>query len=549
METPSPSTQRALLVKLTMDRMVTARKPIEAEWQDVKDLVRPYGQDFNRTGSPGDSRVEQIYDGTAPEALEQLAAGLHSFLTNPVDQWFNFSYTQLQEEPSEEVKEWLQKATNAVHAVYSNDASCFHQSLHELFLDMPSFGTGYISQEWSPTLKLPKFRSHATASCWIEENWEGTVDTVYRQCKITIGKIAQQFGTAGFTDKMKQLLEKEPNTKTELIHAVEPRTAYNPRKKDKKSRKYASYWVLPEFHVTLQEGGYSSLPYHPARWVKLAEEVYGRSPAMKCLPDIRMLNVMERTIIRAAQKLVDPPLAAMSDDALAPLYSSPGSIHYVENMDQMPKPIVTGGNVPLGLELTNQKREHIRSCFFADWIRLEKQNIEMTATEVIDRRDEKLRLLAPVLGRLQAEFLGPMVMRTLSLLIENGQLDKPPADLEDVGGLAIAYVSPAAQAQVRVKSMALERFFQGLIPLAQIDQTALDAIKLPEYVQEQADLQNVPRNVMRTKAELKQLQDSRNQQNQAQQLAAVAEPASQALKNVADARSKGFDVSALMGMG
>lgn len=543
------TSKSAKAVKLTLDRMKAARSSIEAEWQDVKDLVRPYGQDFNRSSNASDNKVDQIYDGTAPEALEQLAAGLHSFLTNPVDQWCSFGYNQPQKEASEETKLWLQDATNAVHAVFSNDASCFHQSVHEVYLDMPSFGTGFISQEWSPKLGVPKFRSHATASCWIEEDYEGSINTVYRQASRTLGQLAEQFGTGKFSKRMMDLLAKDPNTKCTLTHGVEPRSTYNPTKRDNINMPYGSYWVVEEYDVCLKESGYDELPYHPARWVKLADEVYGRSPAMKCLPDIRMLNAMERTIIRSAQKIVDPPLAAMNDDALAPLSSSPGSVNYVENMDQMPRPILTGGNVPLGLELTNQKREHIRAAFYSDWIRMEKQNVEMTATEVIDRRDEKLRLLAPVLGRLQAEFLGPMVARTLKLLIRNGKLTKPPEELAELGGLAITYISPAAQAQVRVRSMALERFFTGLLPLAQLDPTSLDAIKLPEYVQEQADLQNVPRRLMRSPEEMKSMQEGRAKQQQAQQLAQVAEPASQALKNVADARAKGLDLSALSGIG
>ena len=69
----------------------------------------------------------------------------------------------------------------------------------------------------------------------------------------------------------------------------------------KVKKAYASIWVLLKDKEIITEGGFDSFPYHTARWTKLAGETYGRSPAMTCLPDIRMVNMMSKTIIKAVQ--------------------------------------------------------------------------------------------------------------------------------------------------------------------------------------------------------------------------------------------------------
>ena len=44
-----------------------------------------------------------------------------------------------------------------------------------------------------------------------------------------------------------------------------------------------------------------------------------------------------------------------------------------------------------------------------------QQGPQMTATEVIQRNEEKMRLLGPVLGRLQSELLKPSAVAKVSL--------------------------------------------------------------------------------------------------------------------------------------
>jgi hypothetical protein len=74
--------------------------------------------------------------------------------------------------------------------------------------------------------------------------------------------------------------------------------------------------------------GYDDFPFMVPRFVKDSVSIYGRSPAMTALPDVKMLNKMSETTIRAAQKQVDPPLMAPDDGFMLPIRTTPGSLNF-----------------------------------------------------------------------------------------------------------------------------------------------------------------------------------------------------------------------------
>ena len=92
----------------------------------------------------------------------------------------------------------------------------------------------------------------------------------------------------------------------------------------------------------------------------------------------------------------------------------------------------------------------------------------MTATEVAERRQEKMLLLGPVLQRLKTELLDPLIERTYYILLRQGAI--PPAP-ELLNGLEmrVDYISTIAQAQ---RSAALEPLTQGVEFAARLTQAS-----------------------------------------------------------------------------
>ena len=63
----------------------------ESLWQECADFALPSGGGLGRELSPGQRRTDRIFDGTAPDAVEQLAASLLSELTPPWSRWFGLA--------------------------------------------------------------------------------------------------------------------------------------------------------------------------------------------------------------------------------------------------------------------------------------------------------------------------------------------------------------------------------------------------------------------------------------------------------------------------
>ena len=67
-------------------------------------------------------------------------------------------------------------------------------------------------------------------------------------------------------------------------------------------------YIMEEEQHVLEESGVEEMPYVVPRWWVISGEVHGRSPAMTALPQIKVSNAATRTVMRAAEKAVDPPL-------------------------------------------------------------------------------------------------------------------------------------------------------------------------------------------------------------------------------------------------
>lgn len=520
------------------------RQVWDGHWQDIKELVRCDSTDFNRKTVQGYRRYDLVYDGTAIDANEELASALHSNLTSPTERWFELAVDasnmtqdvrqQMMDDPS--VMQWLELVADMIYDQYANPDVNFNPTLHEAYLDLGSFGTCVIYQEWCYDKATVLFKSHALATCYIAENSDGHVDTMWRYFEWNGRQIEQEFGDLSMAPKLKDEIAKDKtkNKAFKMLHHVCPRTDRLYGMLNSKNKLFASYWICESTQEMIEESGFDDFPYHASRWIKLGEETYGRGPAMKCLPDIKSLQAMEKVMLKAGQKAVDPPLVVPDDGFLLPIKTSPGSLIFKEPGAEKIEVLEFKGDVKFGLEQTNQKRDYIRKSFYSEWIKMEKDNKEMTATEVMDRRDEKLRLMAPMLGRQQTELLGPILQRTYNLLHSHNRIPPAPVLLQK-RTLKIVYISPAARAQQSVKADRISRFLQDIIPLTQVSPDVMDAVDTDELVQLYANARGVTRTALRSPKDIAAMRQQRQQAQQAQQMAQVAEPASKSMLNLANA--------------
>ena len=507
-------------------------------WQDIRDLVRPNASDFyDQATNPGQVRTEKMYDGTPAWALQMLASALNSFLTSPIERWFNFTLEGNTKFLDSGSRLWLETVADITYSEYSRPVVAYNSSVHECYMDVAGFGTSIFYQTYDPMEGHLVFKTVPLADCYLLENANGHVDGIFRKLGMTKRQLIGRFTEATLPKKI--LDDKDMNKRYEVIHIVLPRDDRDIQKITKTNMAFASYWICKDTGDMLDESGFMEFPYHVPRWEKVAGETYGRSPAMTCMPDIKMLNQMSKVVIKAAQKVIDPPLMVPDDGFLLPIKTSPGSLmFYTSGSQDRVEPLKTGGDIEIGLEMMNQRREHIIKCFYVDWLLMQKENIEMTATEVLDRRQEKMQLMAPMIGRLQTELLGPQLARSYNLLTRAGKIPPPPRRLSGAK-MKLEYVSPAVKAQYGTKMTQLNQFTQALIPISQLDPTVMDIVNTDAMAEEMADITNVSRKILRTPDEITARRESRQQQQNAVTQGAMAKNSADIVKTLADAQSQG----------
>ena len=505
------------------NKLKSQRQNWETHWQEVADYMIPRKADVTKTRSKGDKRTELIFDSSPMQSVELLAASLHGMLTNPSTPWFSLSFKNQEMENEDEAKLWLESATEVMYTAFNR--SNFQQEIFELYHDLITFGTAAMFVEEDEEDHL-KFSTRHINEIFISENDKGRIDTVYRKFKISARAALQKFGNVSKDIEVKAA--KDPYEEINIIHAVYPRSDFDPKKQDKINMPFESVY-MDEDGEELSVSGFKEFPFVVPRYLKASHEIYGRSPAMTALPDVKMLNEMSKTTIKAAQKQVDPPLLVPDDGFILPVRTVPGGLNFYRSgtRDRI-EPLNIGANNPLGLNMEEQRRNSIRNAFYVNQLMMQN-GPQMTATEVIQRNEEKMRLLGPVLGRLQSELLKPLIDRAFAILLRKNLL--PPApDFLSGQDIDIEYVSPLAKAQ---KSTELQAIMRGIEVMGSLANVApvFDYINFDKLVKHLTDIIGMPQKILKpmsqVKAERQQAQQQQAEQQQMQQMQQMAQAGGQ----------------------
>ena len=499
-------------LKDNLSRLQEKRSTWESHWQEVADVMLPRKAEITRQRARGDKRSTQIFDATAVHALELLAASLHGMLTSSANRWFSLRFKETGLNDSDEAKEWLEDATKRMYDVIAK--SNFQQEIFECYHDLIAFGTSCLMIEEDQEDVL-NFSARHIKEIYIQENKKGYVDTLYRRFKMSAQATVEKFGIENVSKEIVNVLKKAPFDDIDLVHVIRPRLDFDPQKQDKANMPFQSiYFEYGSGHV-ISIGGFKENPYVIPRYLKASTEQYGRSPGMNALPDVKVLNKMVEHSLKAAAKQIDPPLLIPDDGMLAPIRMSPGSINYYRSgsRDRI-EPLNINANTAVTLNSENQRRDAINKMFHIDQL-VVTENRNMTATEVLQRQEEKMRILGPVLGRLQSELLSPLVTRIFNIMLRN-QLFMPSPDILTQQELNIEYVSPMALAQ---RGQELQSLMKGLELFGSLAQTmpVMDYIDEDGLVKQIISILGLPAKVIKSDAQVQQLRAERAEQ-EAQQM-------------------------------
>jgi hypothetical protein len=422
-------------------------------WPSAQDMVRSANQ------TEGLLRTVELYDSTAVMAAYRMTSGIFTYLMPVGAKWFEFIAQQHDLNNQPLMQEWLSTATALTHKEIWR--SNFQREMFITIRSMIVFGTGVISVEKIGNEIV--FKSHHISSMFFDVNSRGEIDTVYRQIFYTARQAEQEFGRDNLSKSVKKALETNKlDEKFEFVHCVAPNADFDSSKIGSKSQSVKSVYICIQDRAKVKEGGFNQLPYLTARFSLVSGEIMGRGPAIEYLPEIKMLNRMKKTFLEAAEKAVNPPIMVEDDGVVGQPVTGVGGMIYVRAGAMKPEALNTGTNVQLNAEVIAQQQEVVREGFFYNDFQALAQYRNMTATEVVERVEEKIVHIAPAITSLQKEIFSLLITRVLKLLIAAKRIPEPPMDFD----FDIVYQGRLALAMSNIQTNAIEATLAKWAPYA-----------------------------------------------------------------------------------
>jgi hypothetical protein len=283
-----------------------------------------------------------------------------------------------------------------------------------------------------------------------------------------------------------------------------------------KNMPIASCKVEVEAKKLVSESGYHEMPVVVPRWMMIPNSVYAVGPVCDALPDARTLNELCRMDLAAGDLAIAGMWIAEDDGVLNPrtVMAGPRKIIVANSVNSM-KPLQSGSNFQYAETKIARMQGSIRKILMADQLQAQ-DGPAMTATEVHVRVSLIRQLLGPVYGRLQTEYLQPMIERCFGIAYRAAILGQPPESLAG-RNFTVRYLSPMARSQRLEEVTAIDQFVAGAAALAQIDLTIMDNIDMDEAQRFKGEALGVPSGVIRSKAQRDKLRQDRAEAQQAAQ--------------------------------
>ena len=490
----------------------------------------PKRADFTVTEEPGSRRQGGTvrYDGTPILAARNLAAALDGLLKPKSERWFQVKAEEDDLNDLDAVKLWLADTEDRIFSAIYNRRARFLQSTGEVDLDLVVFGTGVLFTGVNANIDKLLFRSFHLKNSYIQRNSEGDVDTIFIRQMFTARQAIQEFGEENVGQPVKDNMKAgKSEEKHEFAWMVMPREDRDPRMIDNRNMPVASIWLDIDGERKVAESGFSKFPFQVPTWDNAADEDYGRSPGMVALSDANTSNAMGKTMLRAAEKVTDPPLVIANDTVLGRVQMFAGGVNYFDleaarRLGQIPiKALDTGGNLPVGREMQNDTREQIWQAFFRNVLQLPVDRPQMTATEVLERKEEFIRTIGPVFGRLESDYTGAIIDRVFDIMNDLNAFAEPPEELRGKN-LRFEYTSPVQRAREQIQAAAAARAAEVLIPYIQADPSVMDNFDGDQISRDVGVASGMPPKWLRPVEAITQIRQTREQQLQQQQELATA---------------------------
>jgi hypothetical protein len=521
-------------------------------WDDVATYLLPNAGPFNSIVTSGSRKDLKIVDSTANLALSKFASSVVSMTMPSSQKYHRLSvFGKKIQSKEKDILEYLDSFNDALFLNRYRSSAGFSQNINSVILELGAFGNGVLFTYLDKRKACVCYKAIPISKCYFSD------EIFHIKEDRTVFQLVDMFGIENVSEEIRnkykcgKLLDY-----VTVLHFVHPsHLEYDKSSLGINRFKYLSVYIEESTKHIISESGFNSFPFSVVKYSSFAREPYGRGIGMDILPSIKMLNRMKLSMIRFAEISDAPPLLAT--DAIAGSawnYQSgainPGFLN--DRGEPQVIPLKLNSGLPITRELINDERELINDAFFVNLFRVLVDAPVASATEVMQRAQEKGQLLEPILGRIQSELLGPMIRREIELLqeLDGGTytlVPKPPDimkkyvssqyDNVDTIDFSVEYSSPLNMARQAGVASTMLQTFQAITPLMQIKPEIAKKYNFLAASEFIARANGMPENILLSDQEVEQKNQEEISQQQAQQLLEAVPALAGSAKNFAQAQS------------
>jgi len=456
--------------------------------------------------------------------------------TSPARPWFRLQTHDPALNAYQPVKIWLDQVAQTMHRAFQTSNT--YRSLHQMYEELGAFGT-------AACIILPDFNNvihhyplTAGEYC-IATDARGEVVTLYRQFEMQVSQLVKEFGRAKCSASVQGMYDNGTlDAWVPVQHSIEPRSDRDPSKKDAKNMAWGSYYfeIGGNGGEFLRESGFKRFPGVAPRWALAGGDIYGNSPGMEALGDVKQLQHEQLRKAQGIDYQTNPPLSVPASLKNRDVDRLPGGVTFVDatNQNQAVRNLFEV-NLDLNHLLMDIQdvRQRINSTFYKDLFLMisSMSDPRMIATEVAARQEEKMLMLGPVLERLSNELLEPLINITFDAMVAGNAVPPPPQEMQGVE-LGVELISVLAQAQRAINTNSTDRFVANLGSVAQMKPDVLDKFDSDAWADAYSEQLGVDPSLIVANDQVAMVRQARAKAQAAQQQAAVMEQQSKTAKNL-----------------
>lgn len=524
--------------------------------EQMAPYIAPSRGGITAARAPGADQTQDVYDSTTMFAADLLAKYIAGEVINPAQRWHRWKLRKPKHAPERsEADEWIEECTDIAFKERAN--SNFYAEAPEMLVDYGGFGTGCLMGDERKRYRDDdkraergfrglRFQAAKTGRFVISEDEEGAVNGVWREYTVSAEAAAQRWGRERLPDNMRQILMAERpdyDRQFTVVHCVYPRPK-SERGYGAKGFPFASCWVEKESEEIISESGYKRFPFMVPRWEKTPGEIFGRGPGDRAFADTRTLNKAKQMGLEDWALKIRPPIIVAHDSVIGNIRIRPAAPTTLRSsgraVSDLMQPFETGSHPEISQIKEEELRRSIRQLFFVDQIlqMLQVEKPEMTAYEFAKKMELLFKILGPIYGRMQSEFLIPETELTFGLMYDAGAFPPPPPELGSDGTtIDVEFTSPLALAQRAGDVDAIRMTFGDIGAIALGDperaQTMLENYDVDAAARIIGEVRGVPARILRSEKDRDQIRGARVEKMQQAEVMQGVLAASQAGKNVA----------------